>query len=117
MQSENRLLKFPQVVMVAFLLAITQLLLACPSSEKKEEQKLTVPDSDVIRVMNKHADSLMAIPGVTGVSVSALPDGSPTIMILIIEESATLRESLPDSLDGYPVVVNVSGEIRPLDGN
>jgi hypothetical protein len=58
----------------------------------------------------------MAIPGVTCVSIGALPDGSSTIMILILEESSALREALPDSLDGYPVVVNVSGEIRPLNG-
>lgn len=109
--SNLQLLKLPAGVI------LISLCCACQSTEKKSEKELVIPSAEVIRVMNRYADSLMAISGVTGVSVGADEDGLPLIMILIREESAELRALLPDSLEGYPVQVNVSGEIRPLQGN
>jgi hypothetical protein len=68
-------------------------------------------------VLAARSAELLAIPGVTGVAVGRLPDGrTPCLRVLIEAPSRTLAERIPRTLDGQPVVVEVSGPIRPLDG-
>lgn len=74
-----------------------------------------MPQSDVKTVMETHVSNLMAIPGVTGVAVGELEDGTPCILILILEQTHELKEKLPKQLDGHPVRVMVTGEIKPMD--
>ena len=74
-----------------------------------------LPHSDINTVMEAHVGDLMAIPGVTGVAVGELEDGTPCILILILEQTEELEEKLPKQLDGRPVRVMVTGEIKPMD--
>jgi len=67
--------------------------------------------------MDAHANELMAIEGVTGVAVGALDDGTPSILILIMEESDELAQLLPSVLEGHPVRTLVSGEIKPMQND
>lgn len=62
------------------------------------------------QVFNQHHDRLMSIPGVTGIGLGE-KDGRPAIVILVIKLTPSLRERLPETLDGHPVVVEESGEI------
>lgn len=75
-----------------------------------------VPKKDINAVLQTHTAELMAIPGVTGVAISELEDKTPCIWVLVLEKSEELDRKIPDSLDGHPVKVVVSGEIKPLDG-
>lgn len=71
-------------------------------------------NGDIERVMNEHVSELMAVPGVTGVAVGALDDGSPCILVLVVARSETRRRRIPQTLGGYPVKIVVSGKIRPM---
>ena len=60
---------------------------------------------------NRHTRSLLATSGVVGTATGLGPDGSPAVLVLI--ESAGVA-GIPQSLDGVPVVVKVTGKIRAL---
>lgn len=95
--------------------AIALLLVGGCGSEPEGEDALT--EQDINSVMDAHAKELMAIEGVTGVAVGALDDGTPSILILIMEESDELNSLLPAELEGHPVRTMVSGEIKPMPGD
>jgi hypothetical protein len=70
---------------------------------------------DINAVLRDHDKELLAIPGVVGVYVALLEDGkSPCLKVMLARESAETTRALPKTLEGYPVVVEVTGEIRPL---
>lgn len=73
-----------------------------------------VSNRDIKAVMDAHVDELMAIPGVTGVAVGALDDGTPCILVLILEDRQEIRGKIPETIEGHPVRIIVSGEIKPL---
>jgi hypothetical protein len=66
------------------------------------------------RVLQAHADELMAMDGVVGVAIGLQEDGSPCLKILVAELTPKRRSLLPTSLDGHPVVLEESGVIRPF---
>ena len=70
---------------------------------------------DINAVLRDHDKELLAIPGVVGVYVALLEDGkTPCLKVMLARESAETSRALPKTLEGYPVVVEVTGEIRPL---
>lgn len=62
-------------------------------------------------VLKRHADSLMAISGVVGVGRGE-KNGAPTVYIMVERLTDSLRRALPDSIEGYAVDVNVTGELK-----
>ena len=57
----------------------------------------------------------MAIPGVVGVYIGLLRDGkTPCLVVVVVKETKELRRRIPESLEGYPVLLEESGIIRPL---
>lgn len=62
-------------------------------------------------VLARHRDSLMAIPGVVGVGRGE-KNGAPTIYLMVERMTDNLRRALPDSIEGYPVDVHVTGVIK-----
>ena len=71
---------------------------------------MTRPITDVLR---EHTDSLMALPGVVG-TAQGEEDGAPCVMVLVVELTDDLKDHLPKELDGYPVVISETGEIKAL---
>jgi hypothetical protein len=65
-------------------------------------------------VLERHRGELMQRPGVVGVYESAHEDGAPAITVMLADSAAAA--GLPRELEGYPVDIEVSGPIRPLDG-
>lgn len=88
-------------------------LTACSGSQRGAGQG---SDSVVTRgiddVLAAHTDSLLALPGVVGTAVG-LCDGERCIKVLVADSSADTRNRIPARLEGYRVVVEVSGTIRP----
>lgn len=98
---------------VMAILFMLELVPGCGSGSREEEIEI-MPREDIKQVMEAHVDGLMAIPGVTGVAIGALDDGTPCIMVYLLEDSAELRRTIPEKLEGHPVVINVSGPIRAM---
>ena len=68
---------------------------------------------DINAVLADHQKELMTIPEVVGVYVGVLADGkTPCLKVMLARELN--RRLIPRELEGYPVVAEVTGEIRPL---
>ena len=73
------------------------------------------PRRDINAVLRDHDKELLAIPGVVGVYVALLEDGkTPCLKVMLARKTAETERAIPRTLEGYPVVVEVTGEIRPL---
>lgn len=74
-----------------------------------------MPKRDINAVLRDHDTELMARPGVVGVYVSLLDDGkTPCLKVMLIREDPKLLRSIPSTLEGYRVVTEVTGEIKPF---
>ncbi len=73
-----------------------------------------MPDRPIEEVQARYAARLMSLPGVTAVYQAKRADGSDCIKVIVLDRSPELMQKLPKDLEGYPVVVEVSGPIRPL---
>jgi hypothetical protein len=70
---------------------------------------------DINAVLRDHDKDLLAIPGVVGVYVGLLPDDkTPCLKVMVVKETEELRKKIPKFIEGYPVLVEESGVIRPL---
>ena len=69
--------------------------------------------SSIDDVLNTHTDSLMALPGVEG-TAEGRSDGNPCMTVLVLELTDELRAQIPGDIEGYPVVITETGEIRAL---
>lgn len=77
----------------------------------------SAPKRDINAVLSDHDDRLLAIPGVVGVYVGLMDDGqTPCLKVMLAREDPALESSIPQTLEGYPVVTEVTGVIRPLAG-
>jgi len=83
---------------------------------KKQEGKEQMPNRDINLVMTDHTAELMKIPGVTGVAIGQLDNGTPCILILVEEESKEIEQKVPKAIEGHPVKLLVSGKIVPMGG-
>ena len=73
------------------------------------------PRRDINAVLAEHDDRLLAIPGVVGVYVAVLADGrTPCLKVMLARDDAAIKRALPRSIDGYPVITEATGELRPL---
>jgi hypothetical protein len=73
------------------------------------------PRRDINEVLRAHDKELLAISGVVGVYVTMLDDGkTPCLKVMLAQKSAEAERAIPKTLEGYPVVVEVTGEIKPL---
>lgn len=73
------------------------------------------PTRDISAVLADHAPVWMRIPGVTMVAEGKTEDGRDCLRIFVETLTPQLRSRLPEVVEGYPVEVEESGEIRPLD--
>ena len=64
-------------------------------------------------VLDEHTDELMSMPGVVGTG-QGLCDDKPCIKVFVIERAPELDQKIPDALEGYPVKIEETGEIKAL---
>ncbi|UCG15074.1 MAG: hypothetical protein JSU72_16665 [Deltaproteobacteria bacterium] len=72
-----------------------------------------MPEKNIEEVLKEHTPELMSRPGVVGTGQS-LCDGQPCIKVFVVKETPELKEEIPDTLEGYPVVIKESGKFRAL---
>jgi len=86
---------------------------ASNSSAANRGEGRTMPAKTIEAVLKEHTDALMAIPGVVGVAQGLL-GGKPCIRVYVVDETPQLQRTIPTVLQGYPVAVEQTGEIRAL---
>jgi hypothetical protein len=73
------------------------------------------PQRDINTVLNAHSQELMALPSVTGVYVGLMPDEkTPCLKVMLKEKNSATIQKIPKQIEGHPVRVEISGEIRPM---
>ena len=80
------------------------------------QQNSATPKREINDVLRAHDKELLAIPGVVGVYVGILENGkTPCLKVMLARKSPEAERAVPRTLEGYPVVIEVTGEIRPLE--
>jgi hypothetical protein len=78
----------------------------------------TMQRRDINAVLRTHQDQLMAIPGVAGVYVGLMDDEkTPCLRVMVLKHTRELEQQVPKSIEGYPIVTEETGVIRPLREN
>lgn len=67
-------------------------------------------------VLAAHTDSLMALPGVVGTAIG-LCEGERCIKVFLADSNPATRGRIPPRLEGFRVVVEVTGTFRPRLGD
>lgn len=101
-------------IILLTLFSITALLIGCEgikSSKYSVENKMK--RKPLKEVLKEYTDVLMSIEGVTGTAQS-ICNGKPCIKVYVIKQTPELAQKVPHILDGYPVMIEEVGEIRPL---
>ena len=86
----------------------------CLGQREGPERRVETPTRPIADVLADHTRRLMAIDGVTAVGEGRLPDGRPCVRVYLLTDDPALRRRIPETLEGHPVVVEVSGEIRAM---
>ena len=74
--------------------------------------RATVTARSIDEVLAAHTDSLMALPGVVGTAIG-LCGGERCIKVFVGDSNAVTKRRIPDRLEGYRVLVEVTGTITP----
>jgi hypothetical protein len=97
------------------LICLVGVAFAITCGEHMAQNNSPSPKRDINAVLRDHDKELLAIPGVVGVYVALLDDGkTPCLKVMLARKTAETERALPRTLEGYPVVSEVTGEIRPL---
>ena len=99
------------------LLAVVFHCAGCRSGPENESEvpNSNMPRRDINLVLQEHDDELLAIPGVVGVFAGLLEDGkTQCLKVMADRKTRELERTIPKSLEGYPVVLEETGPIRPL---
>lgn len=100
-------------VLVSIIFLIVSI--GCGSEQqKKNERNSMAPSRSIDSVKEAHTSEFMNIPGVVGVYVGETDDGILYIGVMVKKTTPELERQIPSTLEGYPVHVEETGEIKPL---
>ena len=86
------------------------------NSLASEVEGKDMPSRTIEDVLKEHTNDLMAISGVVGAG-QGLCNGETCIKVFVIKETDELSKKIPHNLEGYPVKIEETGEIRALPEN
>ena len=73
------------------------------------------PKRDINAVLRDHDSELLAIPNVVGVYVGVIEKtNKPCLKVMLARQPGKDDRAIPNTIEGYPVITEVTGEIRPL---
>jgi hypothetical protein len=73
------------------------------------------PERDINAVLASHDKELLAIADVVGVYVGTLEDGRTfCLRVMLARKNPESERKIPKSIEGYPVVTEVTGEARAM---
>ena len=64
----------------------------------------------ITEVLARHTPRLLALDGVTGTGEGA-DGGQSIVVVFVVKDTPEMRARLPQSLEGYRVVLRASGEV------
>jgi hypothetical protein len=91
------------------------ILLVLTADQTMAQKSSASPKRDINAVLAAHDKELLAIPGVVGVYVGTLEDRHAPCLKVMVAHKTDSQRAIPRTIEGYPVVIEVTGEIRALD--
>src|SRR5215212_5362509 len=86
-----------------------------PGCQFSKVSKPVAATRDINAVLAEHDKRLLATPGVVGIYVGLLDDGTTRCLkVMLARDDEAVKRSLPRELGGYRVVPEVTGVIRAL---
>ena len=82
-----------------------------PSDHEKGQY---MPARTIEQVQEEHTDKWMAIPGVEGTAIGLFED-KPCIKIFTSSKPQQIRDKIPLTIEGYPVIIEETGAFRALE--
>ncbi len=101
-----------KVVSAIFITALIAGPASCNMKQTAQGEKMVAPRT-IEEVLQANTPQLMAIEGVVG-TAQGEHQGKPCIRIYIVEKKPELLSKLPSDLEGYPVVIQQTGEFEAL---
>jgi hypothetical protein len=96
------------------ILGLAALLTGCETSSPTT-RGVSLKSRDINAVLAAHDQQIVAMPGVAGIYVGLLDDGvTPCLKVMLVRRDPKLEQAIPRELEGYLVITEVTGEIRPL---
>jgi hypothetical protein len=77
------------------------------------EKEGSMPQKPIEQVQLLYSEQWMAIPGVEGIAIGQYKD-KPCILIFSSVEPKKLRDKIPSSVEGYPVIIEQTGAFKAL---
>jgi hypothetical protein len=66
------------------------------------------------QVLKAHTEEWMAVPGVVGTAIGEFK-GRPCIRVFVVKKNEALKKKIPSRVEGFPVKIEETGEIRALE--
>ena len=100
---------------IFFVISICVIVINFPSNFINSSEN-TMPSKPIKKVLEEHTLKLMSIEGVIG-TAEGLCNSKPCIKVYVIKKTRQLTQRIPTTLEGYPVVIEETGEFRTLPEN
>ena len=78
------------------------------------EKGQSMPERTIEQVQEEHTDEWMAIDGIEGTAIG-LYEGTPCIKIFTSKKPQQLKDKIPSTVEGYPVIIEETGTFRALE--
>lgn len=89
--------------------------LGCSARPKPDHRgALVMPNPTIEQVLDAHTHEWMSLSGVVGTGIGEF-EGRPCIKVFLAGETPGLAGKIPSTLEGYRVILEQTGEFRPLD--
>ena len=104
------------LVLAICVFVITLVIMGCSSygSDVREKELSTLPGKTIEQVLKDNTSKWMDIQGIEGTAIGLCND-QPCIKIFTSIQPEEIQTMIPAALEGYPVVIEYTGSIRPLN--
>ena len=99
--------------MIAAGLGVLLLAMALTAGTAAGREGEVMEGRTIEEVLRAHTGQLMSLPGVVG-TAQGVCSGRPCIKVYIVRKSDELDRTIPDTIEGYQVMMEESGEIKAL---
>jgi hypothetical protein len=97
----------------AIIILSVVIVLSSVKNARSNQGDKTMQNKTIEEVLREYTNELMSIPSVVG-TAQGLCNGKPCIKVFVIKTTSDLERKIPKVLEGYPVIVEETGEFRAL---
>ena len=108
--------KIKRIPLKITLIVIAAFVITCAIRVDEHQGENIMTQKTIEKVLKEHTNGLMSVPGVVG-TAQGLCNDKPCIKVYVIEKTPELDQKIPNNLEGYPVSIEGTGEIRALPKN